>query len=167
MCRLIPVFFDEIFSSKNITLSIRQELLVEQLVLNEPNQFPSEVIIYSYIGRTKPLWVSLFQHIDADHPDFVREWRYYRDGKSWLLKVTQKKKTVFWLSIVKGSFRTTFYFTDKAKDLIMASALSDELKDQFTSGESFGKIKGITIAYAKKQHLADAKILIDIKLRIK
>jgi hypothetical protein len=49
----------------------------------------------------------------------------------------------------------------------MSSAISDELKDQFTSGKSFGKIKGITVAYAKKQSLNDAKTLIDIKLRIK
>jgi hypothetical protein len=49
----------------------------------------------------------------------------------------------------------------------MSSAPSDELKDQFTSGKSFGKIKGIAIAYSKKQHLADAKILIDTKLRVK
>jgi hypothetical protein len=140
---------------------------MEPLVLSDPNQFPSEEVIFSHIGKTKPLWISLFQHIDSDHPDFVREWRYYRDGKSWLLKVTQKKKTVFWLSIVKGSFRTTFYFTDKAEELLMSSSLSDELKDQFTAGKSFGKIKGIAIAYSKKQHLSDAKILINIKLRIK
>jgi hypothetical protein len=140
---------------------------VEPLVLNDPNQFPSEVIIYSHIGKTKPLWISLFDHIDADHPDFVREWRYYRDGKSWLLKVTKKKKTIFWLSIIQGSFRTTFYFTDKAKEIIMSSELSNELKQQFTSGQSFGKIKGITIVYAKKKNIEDAKILIDIKLRMK
>jgi hypothetical protein len=140
---------------------------VEPLVLNDPNQFPSEEIIYSHIGRTKPLWISLFDHIDADHPDFVREWRYYRDGKSWLLKVTQKKQTIFWLSIIKSGFRTTFYFTDKAKEIIMSSELSDELKQQFTSGKSFGKIKGINIVYAKKKNIEDAKILIDIKLRMK
>lgn len=27
------------------------------------------------------------------------EWRYYNDGKSWLCKVTHKKKTIVWISL--------------------------------------------------------------------
>ena len=96
-----------------------------------------------------------------------QEWRYYRDGKSWLLKVTRKKKTIFWLSIIKGSFRTTFYFTDKAEEALMSSDLSDELKEKFKSGKQFNKIRGVTIVYAKKKDIEEAKILIGIKMRMK
>jgi hypothetical protein len=140
---------------------------MEPMVLTDPNEHPTEEIIFSHIGKTKALWTALFQHIDANHPDFGKEWRYYRDGKSWLMKVTQKKKTIFWLAIFKGGFRTTFYFTDKAKDLLLTSALSDEFIRQFLDGKNYGKIKGVTVSYSKKQHLADAKILIDIKLQLK
>lgn len=27
------------------------------------------------------------------------EWRYYKDGKSWLCKITQKNKTIVWISL--------------------------------------------------------------------
>ena len=140
---------------------------MEQLILSDPNQFPSEDIVFSHIGKTKALWISLFEYIHANHPDFADQWRYYRDGKSWLLKVTQKKKTVFWLSVVKGSFRTTFYFTDKAEAALMSSGLSGELKEQFTGGKRFGKIRGVTITYAARENVEEAKILIGIKLRMK
>ncbi len=140
---------------------------MEQPILSDANQFPTEDIIFSHIGKTKPLWISLFEYIRANHPDFTEEWRYYRDGKSWLLKVTQKKKTIFWLSIIQGAFRTTFYFTDKAEEAFMSSNLTDELKQEFKSGKHFGKLRGMTIVHTTKRNVEEAKILIGIKLRMK
>jgi hypothetical protein len=140
---------------------------MEQALLSDPTQFPSEEIIFSHLGKSRTLWLSLFDYIQTNHPDIMKEWRYYRDGKSWLLKVTQKKKTIFWLSIQKGAFRTTFYFTDKAKEAILSSDLSNELKEQFQSGKNNGKIKGLTINHTTRKNIDDAKILIGIKLRMK
>jgi hypothetical protein len=140
---------------------------MEQAILSDASQFPSEEVIFSHIGKTRALWISLFDHIHAHHPDFAEEWRYYRDGNRWLLKVTQKKKTIFWLSIIKGAFRTTFYFTDKAEEALMSSGLSDELKEQFKSGKRYNKIKGVTVIHAKKKDVEEAKTLIGIKIRIK
>jgi hypothetical protein len=140
---------------------------MDQPILTDANQFPSEEIIFSHIGKSKSLWISLFDYIHTNHPDFAEEWRYYRDGKSWLMKVTQKKKTVFWLSIIKGGFRTTFYFTDKAEEALMSSGISDELKEKFQSGKQYGKIRGVTVIYTAKKCIDDAKLLIGIKVGMK
>ena len=105
--------------------------------------------------------------LDEEHPGFTREWRYYKDGKSWLMKVQHKKKTVFWLSILRGTFRTTFYVHEKAKKMIEESALTPKLKDQFRTGKSYGKIRGITMVYKTRKDVEFAKELIGIKLRIK
>ncbi|MGE5811650.1 MAG: DUF3788 family protein [Ignavibacteria bacterium] len=140
---------------------------MEQAILSDKNQYPTEEIIFSHIGKSKTLWQSLFEFIHAEHPDFTEEWRYYNDGKSWLMKVQKKKKTVFWLSILENSFRTTFYFTDKAKKIISGSSISDALKEQYKNGNNFGKIRGITITYKKKKDVEDAKVLITVKLSIK
>ncbi|MGE5326708.1 MAG: DUF3788 family protein, partial [Deltaproteobacteria bacterium] len=98
-------------------------------VLRDKSQFPTDEVIFSHIGRAKPHWVALFQYLDDEHPDFTREWRYYNDGKSWLMKVQHKKKTVFWVTIMKGFFRTTFYFHERAEKIIEASKLSKGLKE--------------------------------------
>jgi hypothetical protein len=140
---------------------------MEPPILSDKNQFPSEEIIFSHIGKTKALWLSLFEQMHSNHPAFVEEWKFYNDGKRWLLKVTHKKKTIFWLSIIKGSFRTTFYFTDKAEEAIMASPISDELKEQFKTGKRYNRIRGLTISYKNKQDIEAARILIEIKLRMK
>jgi hypothetical protein len=139
---------------------------MEEPVLTDKNQFPTEEIITSHIGKAKALWTLLFDAIHRDHPEISEEWRYYLDGKSWLLKVTRKGKTIFWLSLVDGSFRTTFYFGDKAARAIARSAISDPLKKQFKGGKHYGKIRGVTILYKKKQDVEDARALIELKLGI-
>jgi hypothetical protein len=140
---------------------------MEPALLSDAAQYPSEEIIFSHIGKSYVQWLALFNYIHDVHPDFSEEWRYYRDGKSWLLKVTCKKKTVFWLSIIKGAFRTTFYFTGKAEDEILSSNLSEDLKEQFRIGKQYGKIRGVTVVHTKNKNVEDAKILITIKLRMK
>ena len=135
-------------------------------ILNDKSRFPTDEVIFSHLGKSKALWDSLFQYLAREHPDFTHEWRYYSDGKSWLMKVQHKKKTVFWLAILEGSFRTTFYIHEKAKQMVEGSTISDELKEQYRQ-ESFGKLRRIRVVYKNKKDLEFAKELIGIKLSIK
>ena len=136
-------------------------------VLGDKNQFPTEEVINSHIGKKKALWDLLFGYIHENHPDITPEWKYYNDGKSWLLKVTRKSNTIFWLSLFKNSFRITFYFTDRAEEAINSSSIEDELKKQFCDGKRYNKIRGLTIFFKNKKDVAYAKTLIEIKLSIK
>ena len=137
---------------------------MEPAVLIDPAQFPNDELVFAHLGRRRNLWEALFRDIEAEHPDFDAAWRYYNDGKSWLMNVSRKKKTVFWLSVFAGGFSITAYFTDKAAGAITASALSDDLKTQFLDGRRFGKLGGITITFRRKQDVEDAKMLVALKL---
>ena len=140
---------------------------MEQLVLINENEQPTEEIIFSHIGRTKKHWKLLFEFIDQTYPELNQEWRYYKDGKSWLMKVTKKKKTIFWLSVIKNKFKITFYFTDKAADIINKSKISSELKEQFKGAKYYNKIRGLTVTFSKLADIDYTKTLIDIKLSLK
>jgi len=140
---------------------------MEPLVLTNKDEFPSDDIIFSHIGRAKSNWVSIFDHIHSNHPEFSEEWRYYNDGKSWLLKVVRKSKTICWVGVIKGKFRMTFYFTDRAEQAIMDSKISDELKEQFKTGKYYNKIRGLTVTFGAKINVEYVKTLIDIKLKVK
>jgi hypothetical protein len=135
----------------------------ETPVLSDKNQFPTEEIVFSHIGKNKSLWEIVFEYIHKNHPDFSEEWRYYNDGKSWLLKVTRKSKTIFWLSVISGTFRTTFYFTAKAEEAINNSRISDKLKEQYRNKKG-DKIRGITIVFKNRKDIEFVKELIRIKL---
>ena len=136
-------------------------------VLTDKDQFPTEEIVCSHIGKSKLVWESLFLHIHEEYPDLKIEWRYYNDGKSWLMKINRKSKTIFWLSVIENAFRITFYFGGKAESAVLESNISEELKKQFKEGKSYGKIKGLTLLMNKKKYLKDVKELIALKLSLK
>jgi hypothetical protein len=136
-------------------------------VLTDKGQFPTDAVVTSHLGKSKALWVAFFDHLHAVHADVLEEWRYYADGKSWLLKLTRKSKTVCWISVVEGAFRITFYFTDKAAPAIAASAIAAALKEQFTTGQAYGKVRGLTIVPKRARDIDDAKALIALKLTLK
>jgi len=140
---------------------------MQPAVLADQSTFPTDDIIFSHIGETRSLWLELFNYIRDSHPDINQEWRYYNDGKSWLMKVTRKTKTIFWLSIIPGAFRTTFYFPAKAAGQILESGISTELKNHFNTELQSKKFPGITIVYQKAADIEDAKMLIRLKMSIK
>ena len=72
---------------------------MEKPLLADKEQHPTEEIIFSHIGESRHHWETLFGHIHSGYPEFISEWRYYNDGKRWLLKTTKKSKTIFWLVI--------------------------------------------------------------------
>jgi hypothetical protein len=145
----------------------KRRVNMEGPVLADKTQIPADETVFAYIGKYRSLWISFFDYIKAEHPDFSREWRYYNDGKSWLHKVTRKAKTVFWLSLAEKSFRITFYFSGKAEPAIHASGISDELKEQFKNGKRYNKIRGLTILFKNKKDVGYAKELTEIKLGMK
>lgn len=140
---------------------------MEKLVLIDKNQFPDEKIIFSFITPVKKYWQNLFKEIHTKHPEFDEQWRYYNDGKSWLLKITKKKKTILWVSVFQDYFKTVFYFGDKAEAVILDSDISNILKEQFKNGKRYGKIRAIVISPASDNDIKDVMKIINIKLKIK
>jgi hypothetical protein len=140
---------------------------MDKPLLADKEQFPTEKIIFSHIGESRIHWETIFGHIHINYPEFIGEWRYYNDGKRWLLKTTKKSKTIFWLSVVQDSFKITFYFGDKAEPVILASTISGSLKNSFQNGKRFGKIRAITVQVENGDDVENVKSLIEIKLKIK
>jgi hypothetical protein len=53
-----------------------------------------------------PLYLSLTEGLQP-------EWRYYNDGKAWLCKVGDGRKTIFWFSVWEDRFQVAFYFPER------------------------------------------------------
>ena len=136
---------------------------MEQPVLGDPDVYPTDAVLASHLGRAKAAFDALFDRNHSEHPDFEESWKYYNDGKSWLLKVSKKKKTLFWLSVGEGFFRATFYLGSKAEDAVLGSSLPDELKEQYRE-TSDKKFHGITLLVKAKKDLAAYDGLLEIKL---
>jgi hypothetical protein len=145
---------------------LERQMSTEKPILKDPDQYPTEEVVYSFIGKKKALWKSFFTVLHEQHPDLSEEWKYYKDGNNWLMKVTRKSKTIFWLSVWKNAFKITFYFSDKAEELINNSDIPDDLKNEFKNGKRYGKIRGLTIVFRNKKDIGYAEALIAIRIKI-
>lgn len=139
----------------------------EEYPLTDKNVTPDDKLIFSVIGDRKILWQNIMSFVHDNYKDINEEWRYYNDGKQWLFKLQQKKKTIFWIAILEGTFRVTFYFGDKAEPLITASDLPVSIKNNFKTSKKYGKIRAITLKMKNSSDVETVKKLISIKTRLK
>jgi len=137
----------------------------EIYILSDKQIKPTDDYIFSLLGDKKILWQNIMKY--ASGKDINGSWNYYNDGKQWLYKVIQKKKTIFWAALLKDTFRVSFYFGDKAEPLIDASDLNQSIKDDFKGGKRYGKIRAISIKMKDSSDIETVKKLIDIKTRLK
>jgi hypothetical protein len=135
--------------------------------LNNQEEYPDDAVLSRHLGSVKGTWDSFMEFIKATYPSFSGQWRYYKDGKNWLYKLTKKKTTICWISVWDGAFKTTFYFPDRAEELMTASKLRKEYVDQFVHGKKYGKIRGVTVTVKKPADLSATKTLIGIKQLLK
>lgn len=142
-------------------------------ILSNPDVFPGEEVLKEILSEESfyvyiKLMNSLNNSPDGNHATLkdglIYEWRYYNDGKSWLCKVANKKRTIFWLSVWEGYFKVSFYFTEKHKQGICDLAISDVIKQQFLSAKPVGKLIPLTIDINSIKQLPDLIEIINLRI---
>lgn len=136
---------------------------METPVLSDPDIYPTDKVIAACLSKANAAFISLFEYNHTNFPEFAERWRYYNDGKQWLMNVSRKKKTVFWLHVSKGFFRTSFYLAPKFETMIAGSDLPASLKKQYkaSAGASF---RPITIVIKTKKDAEVFKKALALKL---
>ena len=135
--------------------------------LNDKNIVPTDDLIFSVIGDKKQLWQRIMQYVSGSYSNVTGTWNYYNDGKQWLFKLTQKKKTLFWAGLVDETLKVTFLFTEKAQPVIEASQLPPSLKDEFRNAKKYGLIKSVSIFLNEPGDAYNVITLVSLKQKIK
>jgi hypothetical protein len=136
-------------------------------ILSEREIIPTDEYIFSLLGDKTVFWKSIVAHATVSYKDTSGIWNYYNDGKQWLFKMVQKKKTIFWAAIYKDTFNITFYFADKAETLIDSSELPQSIKDGFKTAKKYGAIRPVSIKVFEQSDVENVLKLIAIKNKIK
>jgi hypothetical protein len=139
----------------------------EALVLTDKQVIPTDEFIFSIIGDKRIYWQNVMKYAFENYKDICGSWNYYNDGKQWLFKLVQKKKTIFWIAILKETFRITFYFGDKAETIIDSSELPQAIKNGFKTGKRYGAIRAVSIKVFDQSDVDNVLKLIAIKHKIK
>lgn len=135
----------------------------EKFVLDDKNVIPDDDLIFAIIGNKKVYWHKIMSYLLDNYRESSGGWRYYNDGKQWLFKMVNKKKTIFWLGVLKDTFRITFYFGDKAEPVILASDLPETIRNGFRSAKKYGSIRPVTIKIMNDTDVDNVIKLIVIK----
>lgn len=140
---------------------------IENILLTDKNIIPTDEIIFSLIGEKKTWWQQIMNYMAAEFKDSEGVWNFYNDGKRWLFKMVNKKKTVFWATILTGTFKITFYFSDKAGPIIDGSDLPQNIKDGFKTVKRYGLIRPVSLLINDEADVDNVIKLIEIKHKLK
>jgi len=120
---------------------------MEKQLLREQDIFPTKEVLKDVLGNVYDVLETLELRLSQNEFALSFDWNYYNDGKSWLCKVSHKKKTVFWLSVWEGFFKMTFFFLERHLEGIAALDISEQIKEDFcrmkSQSENFFRYKSI------------------------
>ena len=139
----------------------------EKPILSDKEIYPDDKYIFSIIGDKMVLWKRVIGHMRENYKDSSGDWHYYNDGKQWLYKMVNKKKTVFWAGIQNDTFRITFYLGNKAEPVIESSDLAFEIKDEFRNAKRYGLIRPVTFTIRDDNDIDNVLKMISLKNKVK
>ena len=141
--------------------------MMEPIALTDPTITPDNELVFSMIGEKRVYWQQIMEHLYLNHKDISEVWRFYKDGKSWLFRTLKKKNTIFWVAVLKDTFRVGFYFGDKAEPMIMQSDLPESIKDDFKIAKRYNTIRAISVTISDSSDVDHVIKLIELKLKIR
>lgn len=123
--------------------------------LNDPDVYPSAEVLEQELGLTYPVYRTFMDTMESEDFQLIPEWRFYKDGKAWLCKVTLRKKTVLWLSVWPDCFKVVFYFTERNGAGIPELGIAESIKNDYLNHKSIGKLKPLIIETSNRSQLQD------------
>jgi hypothetical protein len=137
---------------------------METQLLREQEIFPSKEVLKNTLGKVSEVLDELESQLTQSEQALTFEWNYYKDSKAWLCKVCHKKKTVFWLSIWNGFFKTSFFFLARHLEGIAALEIDEK---SFTMEKEWGKMFPLIFSINDKKQLPDLLKVVEFKRKAK
>ena len=140
---------------------------MEIQALKDEQSYPDDHLLKKALGQSFEAFRNLASYINQPDSALSMEWRYYKDGKAWLCKVSAKKKTVFWLSAWNGFFKIGFYFSEKTGTGVEDLAINPSIKKDFRTAKPIGKLFPLIISVQHTHQVEDLIKLMNYKQGLK
>jgi len=133
---------------------------MEKPLLGEQEIFPTKEVLKDALGNVYSVLEELETRLTDDEFALTFNWHYYNDSKAWLCKVAHKKKTIFWLSIWEGFFKTSFFFLERHLEEIAALNINE---DNFIMEKAWGKMFPLIFSISNEKPLPDLLKIVKFK----
>lgn len=133
-------------------------------VFDDKNKKPNDKMLKKALGKTYKLWEEIKKHLSEEYGELTENWKFYNQKSGWLLKTLKKKRNLFFFIPVKGFFKITFIFGDKAVRSVMESGLPDSIKTTLKNARKYMEGRGLQIEVGSAKEVEIVKKLIEIKI---
>jgi hypothetical protein len=145
-------------------IKMQKKINMEKKLLQSPEIFPSKEILKQTLGNVYNV-LEKFETLLTQEPFVLTfNWHYYTDSKAWLCKVAYKKKTVFWLSVWEGYFKTSFFFLERHLEGIAALQLDENC---CKLEKEWGKMLPLIFNINHKKQFSDLLKVVEFKKKAK
>jgi len=145
-------------------------------LLRDPDIEPTSDVIEKALGDSNSAYIKFISELTSH--DIHLEWRYYKDGKSWLAKGLfkwtgarggQNETTIFWLSIWDGFFKVNIYIPEKYRADVLSLPFKNEIKQMIAASQQMGKLRFFPVVFelCSDEIFETVLILVDFRKSIK
>lgn len=139
---------------------------METRLLGEKEVYPNKEVLEKALGESYLAFNELIETISNEKYALVPDWRFYKDGQSWLCKVSNKKKTVCWISAWNKFFKVGFYFTEKTRLGINELDIENRIKEDFSQSKNIGKLIPLVIDVSRIEQIDDVLKIVEYKKKL-
>ena len=135
-----------------------------EMLLKEQGIYPSKEVLKHTLGNVYDVLEALETRLTQEEFALTFDWHYYKDSKGWLCKVSHKKKTIFWLSVWDGFFRTSFFFLERHLEGIAALEIDE---DSFIMEKKWGSMIPLIFNITKQEQIEGLLKMVEFKKKAK
>ena len=138
---------------------------INNIELGDERIYPDEIVLRRVLGRAFSPYSKLLDIFNENGMTY--EWRYYRNGKSWLCKVQKNKMTIIWMSAWKDFMKATIYFPDRYTESLYDLNIEEDKKEQITTTKKVGKSIPFMFEIKNEEVLKDLETVMKYKISLK
>jgi len=94
----------------------------------------------------------------------TEDWKFYGQKSGWILKTLRKKRNLFFFIPLKGSFKVSFVFGDKAVAAVEKSDLPQGLITTLKNARKYAEGRGLQIDVKRPADVKNIMKLVNIKV---
>jgi hypothetical protein len=126
------------------------------IVLIDKDHQPSDEELQAVLKRS----FTHFNKIRELSKDQIQEWKYYGKKNGWLFKVSNKKRSLFYISPLAGSFLAGMTVNEADKELVLQSSCDDVIKSELREAKKYMEGYPIPITIKTKKDLDQLLVIL-------
>jgi len=125
-----------------------------------PEGAPRDADLARLLGKSHTAFRRLADRADGS----TAEWKRYGKDSPWVLKVSQARRTLYYLQPERGGFKVTVVLGARATEAALAGQVSRRLHASIRSAKAYPEGRPVRVAVNRMAGVADVEELLAAKL---